>query len=82
VAALLAERLTNRQSTEQLVVAERTVAAHIEHILDKLGFASRHQVAAWAADNGLRSRHECEPAVAVDGLPIPVQLWPPPAAYR
>jgi predicted ATPase/DNA-binding CsgD family transcriptional regulator len=55
VAALLAEGLTNRQIAERLVVTERTVAAHIEHILDKLGFASRHQVAMWAADNGLVS---------------------------
>jgi len=55
VAALLADGLTNRQIAERLVVTERTVAAHIEHILDKLGFASRHQVAAWATDNGLRT---------------------------
>jgi DNA-binding CsgD family transcriptional regulator len=54
VAALLAEGLTNRQIAKRLVVTERTVGAHIEHILDKLGFASRHQVAAWAAENGLR----------------------------
>ena len=53
VAALLADGLTNRQIAERLVVTERTVAAHIEHILDKLGFASRHQVATWAAENGL-----------------------------
>jgi DNA-binding NarL/FixJ family response regulator len=55
VAALLAEGLTNRQIAERLVVTERTVAAHIEHILDKLGFASRHQVATWAAANGVVS---------------------------
>jgi non-specific serine/threonine protein kinase len=53
VAALLADGLTNRQIAGRLVVTERTVAAHIEHILDKLGFASRHQVATWAAENGL-----------------------------
>jgi predicted ATPase/DNA-binding CsgD family transcriptional regulator len=53
VAELLAEGLSNRQIAERLVVTERTVAAHIEHILDKLGFASRHQVATWAADRGL-----------------------------
>jgi non-specific serine/threonine protein kinase len=53
VAALLAEGLTNRQIAERLVVTERTVCAHIEHILDKLGFASRHQVAVWAAENGV-----------------------------
>jgi non-specific serine/threonine protein kinase len=55
VAALLAEGLTNRQIAERLVVTERTVGAHIEHILDKLGFASRHQVAAWAVENGLHA---------------------------
>jgi non-specific serine/threonine protein kinase len=54
VAALLAEGLTNRQIAERLVVTERTAGAHVEHILDKLGFASRHQVAVWAAENGLR----------------------------
>jgi DNA-binding NarL/FixJ family response regulator len=30
---LLADGLTNRQIAAQLVVTERTVAAHIEHIL-------------------------------------------------
>jgi predicted ATPase/DNA-binding CsgD family transcriptional regulator/Tfp pilus assembly protein PilF/DNA-binding XRE family transcriptional regulator len=53
VAALIGLGLTNRKIAERLVVSERTVAAHVEHILDKLGFASRHQVAVWAADNGL-----------------------------
>jgi len=53
VAALLAQGLTNRQIAERLVVTERTLAAHIEHILDKLGFASRHQVGAWAAEHVL-----------------------------
>jgi predicted ATPase/DNA-binding CsgD family transcriptional regulator len=55
VAALLAQGLTNRQIAEQLVVTQRTVASHIEHILEKLGFASRHQVAVWAAEHGLRA---------------------------
>ena len=53
VAALLGQGLSNRQIAHQLVVTERTVAAHIEHILDKLGFASRHQVGAWADEHGL-----------------------------
>ena len=53
VAALLADGLSNRQIAEHLVVTERTVAAHIEHILNKLGFASRHQVGDWAANQGL-----------------------------
>ena len=53
VAALLSHGLSNRQIAERLVVTERTVGAHIEHILDKLGFASRHQVGAWADEHGL-----------------------------
>jgi DNA-binding NarL/FixJ family response regulator len=53
VAALLAQGLSNRQIAQRLVVTERTVGAHIEHILDKTGFASRHQVGAWADEHGL-----------------------------
>ena len=53
VAALLATGLSNRQIAQRLVVTERTVGAHVEHILDKLGFASRHQVGAWADEHGL-----------------------------
>lgn len=53
VASLLVHGLTNRQIAERLVITERTVAAHIEHILDKLSFASRHQVGAWAIERGL-----------------------------
>ena len=30
-----------------------TVAAHIEHILNKLGFVSRTQIGVWAAEHGL-----------------------------
>ena len=57
VAVLLAGRLTNRQIADQLVVTPRTVASHIEHILEKLGFASRHQVAIWAAEHGLQAEN-------------------------
>jgi non-specific serine/threonine protein kinase len=53
VAALLAEGLTNRQIAERLVITERTVAAHIEHILDKLTFTSRTQIGVWASEHHL-----------------------------
>jgi non-specific serine/threonine protein kinase len=48
VAALLAEGLSNRQIAERLVIAEKTAALHVEHILAKLGLHSRWQVADWA----------------------------------
>jgi DNA-binding NarL/FixJ family response regulator len=53
VAVLLARGLTNRQIAEALVIAEGTAGVHVDHILNKLGFRSRAQVAAWAAEHGL-----------------------------
>jgi non-specific serine/threonine protein kinase len=53
VAALVARGNSNRQIGEALVITERTVAAHIEHILNKLGFVSRTQIGVWAAEHGL-----------------------------
>ncbi|WP_433673048.1 protein kinase domain-containing protein [Nocardia sp. CA-136227] len=50
VAGLVAEGLTNKQIATQLVIAQRTVDAHVEHILAKLGFNSRAQIAAWIVD--------------------------------
>lgn len=49
VALLVAEGLSNRFIAERLVISRRTVDGHIEHILAKLGFASRAQIAAWAS---------------------------------
>ncbi|MGH2355956.1 MAG: response regulator transcription factor, partial [Chloroflexota bacterium] len=50
VAALVARGLTNRQIAAELIISERTAARHVEHILGKLGFAKRAQVAAWAVE--------------------------------
>ncbi|MFC6883790.1 response regulator transcription factor, partial [Actinomadura yumaensis] len=47
IAALVAEGRTNREIAERLVIAKRTVDSHVEHILAKLGFSSRTQIAAW-----------------------------------
>jgi non-specific serine/threonine protein kinase len=47
VAQLVAQGLTNRQIAEHLVVACRTVDAHLEHIRYKLGLTRRAQIAAW-----------------------------------
>ena len=53
VAALIARGLSNREVGEALVITEGTAANHVEHILGKLGFGSRAQVAAWAVERGL-----------------------------
>jgi non-specific serine/threonine protein kinase len=55
VAALVLEGLTNRQIAQRLQVTERTVAAHVEHILDKLDFSSRTQIGVWAAERRARA---------------------------
>jgi DNA-binding NarL/FixJ family response regulator len=59
VAALLARGFSNPQIADQLAMTQRTVAAHIEHILDKLGFAWHTQIGVWAAEHDLagRGRH-------------------------
>jgi DNA-binding CsgD family transcriptional regulator len=49
VVALVARGLSNRDIAEQLVISEGTAEVHVKHILSKLGFKSRHQVAVWAA---------------------------------
>jgi non-specific serine/threonine protein kinase len=49
IAALMADRLSNREIAEQLVITVGTVEVHVKHILGKLGFNSRRQVGAWVA---------------------------------
>ena len=49
VAALVASGSTNREIATALDIAPKTAAAHIEHILTKLGAARRSEIAAWAA---------------------------------
>jgi ATP/maltotriose-dependent transcriptional regulator MalT len=50
VARLIARGLTNPQIGEQLVISRRTADRHVSNILDKLGFATRAQVAVWAVE--------------------------------
>ena len=49
IARLVAAGLTNRQIAEQLVLAPKTISAHVTHILTKLGAARRAEIAAWCA---------------------------------
>jgi DNA-binding CsgD family transcriptional regulator len=53
VAALVAQGLTNQEIASLLVITERTAETHVQHILNKLGFNTRAQIAAWAVENGL-----------------------------
>ena len=49
VARLVTQGLSNREVGKALTISERTVDAHVQHILNKLGFNSRAQIAAWVA---------------------------------
>lgn len=49
VARQIAAGLTNAQIAGQLYVSPKTVSAHVEHILAKLGVARRAEVAVWVA---------------------------------
>jgi len=53
ISALVAAGMTNRKIADLLAIAERTVEGHVERIRAKLGFRSRAQIAAWAAQHGL-----------------------------
>jgi predicted ATPase/DNA-binding NarL/FixJ family response regulator len=53
VAELVARGLTNREIAGQLYLSIRTVEVHVDHILSKLGFRTRTQLAAWAHEEGL-----------------------------
>jgi DNA-binding CsgD family transcriptional regulator len=50
IADLIARGLSNKEIASALVIAQRTAEGHVEHILAKLGFTSRAQIAVWAAE--------------------------------
>jgi predicted ATPase/DNA-binding CsgD family transcriptional regulator len=52
VAALVAEGLSNKEIAGRMVISPRTAETHIQHIMDKLGFTARSQIAAWSAGTG------------------------------
>ncbi len=57
----MARGLTNREIASQLYVSVRTVEVHVDHILTKLGFRTRTQLAAWAHEKGLLARRYVAP---------------------
>jgi DNA-binding NarL/FixJ family response regulator len=67
VTALVAEGLTNEAIAARLVLVPGTVSNHVEHILRKLGFARRVQIATWAVQHGLWTPDSTD----ADAPPIP-----------
>ncbi|WP_228769993.1 ATP-binding protein [Actinokineospora alba] len=58
IADLIAEGLTNKDIAAKLFISQRTAETHVDHILTKLGFHNRAQVAAWTATTPRASEPE------------------------
>lgn len=72
VLTLIAGGLSNAEIAVQLGISVRTVATHVEHLLNKLDVANRAAAAAWAGINGLVRPHG--PALGnptTIGVPLP-----------
>ena len=50
IADLVSDGMSNKGIAAKLVISLRTAEGHVEHILTKLGFNSRAQVATWVAE--------------------------------
>jgi DNA-binding CsgD family transcriptional regulator len=54
VADLVARGLSNAAVARRLYLSPATIATHVSHILEKLGFSSRVEIAAWIVERRLR----------------------------
>jgi predicted ATPase/DNA-binding CsgD family transcriptional regulator len=57
IAMLVTTGLTNREIAAKLFLSVRTVEVHVDHILTKLGFRTRTQLAGWIHEEGLAPRN-------------------------
>ena len=53
IVQLIGRGRSNREIADQLHVSVRTVEGHVEHVLNKLNFRSRVEIATWAAERSL-----------------------------
>jgi non-specific serine/threonine protein kinase len=53
VAELVAQGLSNAAVARRLHLSPATIASHVSHILEKLGFSSRVEIAGWVVERRL-----------------------------
>jgi DNA-binding CsgD family transcriptional regulator len=58
VAQRIAGGMTNAEVASDLVISPKTVSAHVEHTLAKLGVSRRAEIAAWVATVRAPARQE------------------------
>ncbi|MDY3115143.1 MAG: LuxR C-terminal-related transcriptional regulator [Sutterella sp.] len=54
VLCCIASGLTNRDISQRLNITDGTVKVHVKHVLKKLNFRSRVEVAVWASERGYK----------------------------
>jgi DNA-binding CsgD family transcriptional regulator len=66
VARLIADGSTNVEIAAELGISRKTVAAHVEHILAKLGVGRRAEIAVWTST---RAASRSTPGPVLDSQP-------------
>jgi two-component system nitrate/nitrite response regulator NarL len=54
ILALISVGMSNKEIAARLDIHTQTVKNHVSHLLEKLGFADRTQLAVYAVENGMR----------------------------
>ncbi len=72
VARLIAEGMTNAAIAEELSLSPKTVSAHVEHILAKLGAMRRAEIAAWVTT--VVATAPTDPAPSARAAAVPARL--------
>jgi DNA-binding CsgD family transcriptional regulator len=62
VADLVARGFSNAAVAKELYLSPATVATHVSHVLEKLGFSSRVEIAAWIVERRLRQEADGPPS--------------------
>jgi predicted ATPase/DNA-binding CsgD family transcriptional regulator len=55
VAQLIAQGLTNHQIAAELLITDGTTSNYVQRVMNRLGFHSRAQIAAWVVERGLQA---------------------------